>query len=382
MEKQVNNPYLEPAFSRYLHGKAARNGIPLAGNFELTPCCNLRCKMCYVRKTPEEVRAMGGLRSTEDWIRLGEEAVEKGMLFLLITGGEPMTHPGFFEIYKTLHRKGVMISVNTNGTLVDEKALEFFKENTPFRINITLYGTSAETYEALCGDGDAYNRATRAITELCKAGISVKVNISGTPSNGDDVTEIYDFAEKTGAKSQATFYMFPGIRRGRTFESGDRFSPEEAAQKQVEYDLHRFGKDEFMKRAALLKAGHVMEDPERECMELPSEHIRCRAGSSAFWVTWDFKMSPCGMMTRPQVSLAEKDFETCWQETRENTRKIMIPAKCTACENRNNCIVCPSVCLAENDDFEKAPDYMCGMTEAYIRLTLDKAAELENEKRE
>ena len=127
MEKQVNNPYLEPAFSRYLHGKAARNGIPLAGNFELTPCCDLRCKMCYVRKTPEEVRAMGGLRSMEDWIRLGEEAVEKGMLFLLITGGEPMTHPGFFEIYKTLHRKGVMISVNTTERSLTKRRWSFSK---------------------------------------------------------------------------------------------------------------------------------------------------------------------------------------------------------------------------------------------------------------
>ena len=40
---------VEPQITGYLHEKAARLGVPLSGSFELTPCCNMACKMCYVR---------------------------------------------------------------------------------------------------------------------------------------------------------------------------------------------------------------------------------------------------------------------------------------------------------------------------------------------
>ena len=45
------------ALSDGLYSKAARRRIPLSGTFELTPICNFACRMCYVRKTPAEVKA-------------------------------------------------------------------------------------------------------------------------------------------------------------------------------------------------------------------------------------------------------------------------------------------------------------------------------------
>ena len=58
---------IEPKSATRLFRKASKLGIPLHGVFELTPMCNMNCRMCYVRKSPEEVQREGGLIPAEKW---------------------------------------------------------------------------------------------------------------------------------------------------------------------------------------------------------------------------------------------------------------------------------------------------------------------------
>ena len=53
----------------------------------------MACKMCYVRKTKQEQEAIAPLRTAEEWLRLGQTCRDAGMLYLLITGGEPFLRP-------------------------------------------------------------------------------------------------------------------------------------------------------------------------------------------------------------------------------------------------------------------------------------------------
>ena len=57
---------VEPRISKYLFAKASKSKIPLSGTFELSPCCNLDCRMCYVRKTKQEVNELGGEKTVEE----------------------------------------------------------------------------------------------------------------------------------------------------------------------------------------------------------------------------------------------------------------------------------------------------------------------------
>ena len=108
---------IEPQMLKILHTKASAQGVPLSGTFELSPCCNMNCRMCYVRKSREEVLMAGGERSVVQWISLAEEAYRSGMLFLLLTGGEPFLYPDFRKLYEELSSMGIVLSINTNGTL-------------------------------------------------------------------------------------------------------------------------------------------------------------------------------------------------------------------------------------------------------------------------
>ena len=51
--------YVEPKITDLLFSKAARKKVPLSGTFELSPLCNFSWRVCYVRKTAEEVRNQG-----------------------------------------------------------------------------------------------------------------------------------------------------------------------------------------------------------------------------------------------------------------------------------------------------------------------------------
>ena len=79
-----------------LASKAVYMSVPLSGTFELSPVCNFSCKMCYVRKTAKEVReSPRGILGLEDWRKIAREAYDAGMLYLLLTGGEPLLWPSF-----------------------------------------------------------------------------------------------------------------------------------------------------------------------------------------------------------------------------------------------------------------------------------------------
>ena len=364
-------------YTQRLFARADMQGLPLSGTFELTPRCNFRCKMCYIHREENDAQARCAERSAAQWLSLAEECCREGTLLLLLTGGEPTVRPDFREIYSGCKRMGLMLSVNTNASLIDDDMVDFLAANPPRRVNITLYGASSETYGTLCGNAAAYDRVVRAILNLQSAGVLVKLNFSVTPYNRRDAQAVYDFAAEHQLPLQAASYMFPPVR---ACEQGcydaDRMSPDEAAEEKVRYDLSRFTADELRTRWQTYLSGGSVPDPDSECQELPTQKLRCRAGSSTFWVTWDHQLRPCGMMTVPSVSLAEGSFGEAWRQLHAMREDILVPAKCTACTVKNACDQCAAVCYAEGGSYTHAPEYMCAMTRAYLRLIKARLAAL------
>ena len=231
---------VEPRLSKYLHHAAAGKGVPLSGTFELSPCCNMDCRMCYVRKSRKEVETAGGEILAEKWLSLAKECRSAGTLFLLLTGGEPFLYPGFRELYLELSRMGFMISINTNGTMITEDTVSWLKEAPPARMNITLYGASDETYARLCRNPRGYTQTVNAVKLLKEAGISVKLNASMTQYNIGDLDGIYKTARELNVYVQATAYMYPPIRKNEELTGhGDRFSADEAGKWENEIDRRR-----------------------------------------------------------------------------------------------------------------------------------------------
>ena len=357
------------AFSQRLFAIADYQGLPLSGTFELTPRCNFSCKMCYIHRTETDVLARAQEKNAAQWLALAEDCCRAGTLLLLLTGGEPLLRPDFRDIYSGCKKLGLMLSINTNASLMDERMVDFLAADPPARVNVTLYGASAETYGVLCGVSAAYDRVVQAILRLKEAGILVKLNFSVTPWNRHDAQKVYDFAAEHAIGLQAASYMFPPVR---ACEHGafcsERLTPQEAAAEKVRYERARFPEADCKARWRSLLSGEAVPDPDAECQELPTQKLRCRAGSSTFWVTWDGQLRPCGMMTEPGVPLEGRPFAEAWQEIRRLRDEILVPAKCSACKAGNACDQCAAVCFAETGRYPGVPDYMCRMTAEYLRL--------------
>ena len=155
---EAQNAPMQLQLRRFFYKKAARNRTPISGTFELTPRCNMNCKMCYVHQQYPKEQEL----SVAQWLAMGKEATARGMLFLLLTGGEPFLREDFADIYLGLRRLGLMVSVNTNASLLNDEILAAFRQAPPARVNVTLYGGSEQTYSTLCGNS-AYGAYFRKI---------------------------------------------------------------------------------------------------------------------------------------------------------------------------------------------------------------------------
>lgn len=373
----INIP-VEPKITEYLHRKAAKLNIPLNGTFELTPLCNMDCKMCYVKMGKKEQQKIHPLRSAEEWLWLGKIAREKGMMYLLLTGGEPFLRADFKEIFQGLHRMGLIISINSNGTLIDEETVKWLKETPPMRINITLYGASDETYDVLCGNPRGFTQVTNAIRLLKEAGIVVKLNCSVTPHNVKDLEKIFDFAKKEKLIIQATSYMFPPVRRNKNLiGKNERFTPEEASYYAAKIEVLTNGQKRFIQKVQKQNYNEIWDGNTKNCMENEGEAMKCRAGKCSFWITWDGRMLPCGMLiseNAPDVFL--NGFEKSWKQICEEVRTIRLPGKCKKCVFKDKCRTCAAMVLTESGTYDQAPEYRCEMMENYSKTCRKIEAEI------
>ncbi len=364
MKKNRTESYL----STYLHSKGRMLGMPIAGTFELTARCNFNCPMCYVHMTPEQLKASGRKELTaQQWLDIARAARDKGMIFALLTGGEPLVRKDFFEIYEGMRKMGLMISVNSNGSMLKGEILERFLEEPPTRFNISLYGGCNETYLRMCGI-PAYEDVKANIRRLRQAGVDVSLNLSITPYNKDDLAQIYRDAMDLDVNVKASSYMYPSVRvNGEQYGCGNRLSCSESAQYAVAWDAIRFSEEAFCLRAEALMQ---LKAPEQEnCPLEEGEGLHCRAGRTTFWMTWDGKMLPCGMLTVPAAYPLEVGFDAAWDQIRAETEKIRTPGKCVNCDYREICGACAAVYFTETGRFDGVPEYVCERAKQIVEET-------------
>ncbi len=356
---------VEPKISTYLHSKGARLGIPVSGSFELTRKCNFNCKMCYVHCTDT---SSDKELTTEQWLKIAENAKKEGLLFLLITGGEPLLRPDFKELYTQFSKMGFMVSINTNGSLFNDSIFELFSEYPPARVNISLYGASDATYQSLC-ETEKFGTVINNIRRIKAMGIPVRLNCVFNRYNIEDTQEIYRIANENNLIIKDTSYMYPPLRsKGQTGGNDARLSPEDAAKNTIFCRKLLYGEESLRSKAKEIMALHPPEcDPDAE-----GDGMRCRAGKSSFWVTYDGRMMPCGMLTQPAVSLLSSSFADAWQQIRSKTAEIRLPKECQSCYYKPICSVCAAMCYTETGRFNSKPDYICSMVKSmadeYVKL--------------
>ncbi len=355
--------YLNPV-EQALCNKADQKQIPIAGNIELLPLCNMDCKMCFAKMTRAQMLAHAPMRSWQEWLHFCQEAADMGMLFLLLTGGEPFLYPDFDKLYLALKKLGIYVSINSNGTLISEDIAKFLAQDPPRRINITLYGASDETYARLCGNPKGFTQVMNGVQLLRKYHIDVKFNCSVTPYNIDDLEDILRISHEMNIPIEVGYYMFPPVRENNVGNERYRLEPEAAALVKIRDLQNRMG--EGFKQYVILS----LEQYERYVFDEKKDPYvggyTCRAGNSVFWVHYDGTLAACSFTKSSSLSIADRPFSENWKLLVDKVSNTYLSKTCHTCKKRIFCGRCASAAESETGDVGGVPEYYCRLTTAYI----------------
>lgn len=353
------------AVERAMVLRAAGQRIPVYGSMELLPLCNLNCDMCYVRLSRAQMEAQGHMRTGAEWLALGREMAKTGVLYMLLTGGEPLLHPDFKEIYLGLRKLGFILTINSNATLIDEEWADFFEKNKPRRIHVTIYGTSAETYDKQCHYAEGFDRVINAVKLLRSRNVNVRLGFSVTPNNQKDLASFYELGRSLDCAINADTYMSPTMReREKPFDQQNRLLPKVAAKADLDSLRLEYGEELFS-----ASISHTLEEIDTFVPgeEAPCESI-CMAGRCSFTINWQGKLRPCVLAGEPEADVFEMGFAAAWKQVSDAFLALRFCSKCSVCALRGMCHTCPVACKAETGDYMGRPEYLCRYAEEKIRL--------------
>lgn len=343
---------------------ALKNKLPLLGKFELTARCNLNCKMCYVRKNSKDQAAMKKEKTAGEWIRLAEEAMEAGTLYLTLTGGEVLLRDDFKEIYEEICRMGFNVTILSNATMVTPKLASWIGRIPPSSMEVTLYGASPETYYKVCGDGSGYERAVRGIDLLLNQGINLSIRTTVIKDNSEDFENIAEFAGSRNIELGIVNYISPRRDGCPSHAESVRLSPQESIQYQIKTDSYYKLKYEREHGIGKLNSHHTDYNTKIERLkaidnENTDSAFKCAAGNYSFWITWDGSMTPCGLMDKPSVDAFSEGFCNAWNKIGQACGHVPACHECKICEYREYCMSCPARLKAETGYYDQKGYYLC-----------------------
>ncbi len=325
-ENNIDSAYHDWAMRNYMDFRARDKAVPLKGVFELTPYCNLDCKMCYVHLNPQQMNECKTL-SVDDWENIMSQAIDAGMMFASLTGGECLTYPDFERLYLYLYNKSVRIGVLTNGVLLDEEKIGFLKKYPPVSLQITLYGTNEDMYEKVTGKRE-FTKVTRNIKRAAEANLPLKITL--TPNHFltlEENKELIRYASTLGVQFQVNSGL---INPRKQTERNDTFCDLNVEDYMELFKLEKSLKGELQATECtvdLPKSGGKIDG------SIP-KGIRCGGARSSFNITWDGKMIPCNRYTQIFAEPLKEGFLTSWNQIHNQVMEILLPVECENCVYR------------------------------------------------
>jgi len=328
--------------------KVADHRIPLSGTLDLTRQCNLKCIHCYLGKDCSRAKNDFNEVGTEKWIEIIDEITDAGCLHLLITGGEPLLKKDFLRIYRHAKMNGLLVTVFSNGTCINDKILDAFTDLPPHAIEVSLYGATADTFDRITGVEGSYHKCMKGIKRLLDHGINLKLKTILMSLNSHEFSDIESFADELGVAFRFDAAIFPCLNGDRT-PLGFRIHPRDAVNKEMSKKERRREWQDFYNKMKEVPASDSLYD--------------CGAGLTAFYIDPYAKMHPCLMAAEPEYDLLHGDFKTGWKEVMPEIidRQKSSDHPCSNCEKTSLCGYCPAFFHLEEGNEEVFSDYLCSL---------------------
>ena len=338
-------------FSANLHQRQAGERVPLQVSIEVTRRCPLECLHCYNNLPMSDLDAKRREMTKEEHFRVLDDLVEMGCFWILYTGGEIFARRDFLEIYTYAKKKGFLITLFTNGTIINEQIADYLAEWPPFAIEITLYGRTRETYEALTMIPGSYDRCLRGIKLLKERNLPLKLKTVATSVNKHEVMEMRRFVEdEIGLEFKMDGQINPRIDCSNS-PLAVRLAPEELVALDLATPRTR---EEYLKLAK--------KDLERTVglAQIDTMYF-CGGGMSSFAINAWGEISICTTSQQETFSVRDEGARAVWDKAllQVRSRKRTRITKCVQCRIQSLCGMCPANGELENGDKESPVEFLC-----------------------
>ena len=318
-----------------------RNNLHLGNAYlQLTPMCNLDCNMCYAKMTKNEVLKYGRpIMDFNNWKWYIDRIKEMGTAALSLTGGECMLHPDFKKIYTYAYDQGFLITIMTNGTIMNDGLFELFKNRPPACFSVTIYGSSYDTYEKTCHDGNAYYKAYRNVERLIDAAFFVSAKYTVVRENASDLLTVFRYFYDKGIRLKYQKSLFQYNKA-----DADTIQKEEVddnVMREIQSQIDRIIGVSSLK--CLNDESYIRnykQKKTRDSKSRPSIGIRCAAGKSICHIRWDGIMTPCVSFDAFTIDPRETGFIEAWRQMNQWAISFPCIEECDDCIHQIRCQEC------------------------------------------
>jgi len=320
--------------------------MPASGSMELTFCCNLHCKHCYIgdhRSGQSQLKEL----STDEIRGILDQMADAGTLWLLLTGGEPLLRPDFQEIYSYAKHKGFILSLFTNGTLLTPEKVDFLADLPPHNTEITLYGATQETYERVTGIKGSFARCMQGIDLLMSRGIYLKLKAMAMTLTVVDIPAMQAFAQSLGVEFRYDPMLINDIDR-RQSPYPLRLSAEEIVQLELADSVRLQEWQRFYNQ--------------QSGIEINKELLfSCGAGINNYHIDPFGRLTVCMSAREKSFDLRKGSFKEGWEVFLRQVRFSPASEKgqCSSCKIRPLCGLCPAWTESDGGIPDMPIDYLC-----------------------
>ena len=217
VEKLLNDPYARRAMTNLTKSftymgikKPLSLYAPFLIVWDFTHKCNLNCKHCYSNSGAVNEEEL----TTKEAVNAVDQLADAGVTALAFSGGEPLSRRDFFEVANHAVKRGLYVSVATNGTLLSKENVNKLKQAGVHYVEISIDGATAKTHDTFRGVPGAFDKAVAGLRNCVEAELCACIATTATKSNLDEIPSIVSLAEKIGAE-RFTYFNFIPTGRGK-----------------------------------------------------------------------------------------------------------------------------------------------------------------------
>lgn len=319
-----------------IKNRLATQRRPLVGVVELTPKCNCNCPHCYVKGFTGD-----NWLSTNQFIQIAAILKEKGILNVTLTGGEPLSHPDFKEIYTAYKEAGFLIDIFSNALLIDDKMADLLTEYPPRSIDVTLYGLSDDDYYRFTGVKDGFSKLCYALDLLSSKGIFFTTKMILHQGNYDKIDEYNKFALEYNAPFRYNVIIGAG--------NNTLTNPDEIALSKEQ--IINIEKQDPLRKAVFSTLASKCSNLPFDCNGSEWSQFPCGAGLDKVFIGYDGKMSPCMTLRDRGLDLFIYGYDAIWEYWGDERKKLLQQnCECITCKYMPICTPCTAEFKKINGD--------------------------------